>query len=83
VSLASWQNVKFQQSTAYQNFVAENPIINVFLQQMQRAKSRPIIPKYNRLSELGGVIEASLLGKPTPEEAYKRSQQRLELVFSN
>ena len=77
-------NTKSQQSEAYQNFVAENPVVKVFLDQMQWAKSRPIIPQYNRLSEnLGRAIEASLLGKQTPEEALKRSQQRLELIFNN
>jgi multiple sugar transport system substrate-binding protein len=77
-------NTKSQQSKAYQDFVAANPIIKVFLEQMQWAKSRPIIPQYNRLSEnLGRAIEASLLGKQTPEAALRRSQQRLELVFSN
>ena len=76
-------NLKSQQSEAYQKFVAENPVINVFLQQMQWAKSRPIIPNYTRLSEnLGRAIEASLLGKQTPKEALERSQKRLELVFN-
>ncbi|MGL5943851.1 MAG: hypothetical protein ACRC2S_26485 [Waterburya sp.] len=37
-----------------------------------------------RLSEnLGRVIEASLLGKETPEIALERSQQRLELIFGD
>lgn len=77
-------NTKSQQSEAYQNFVGSNPVVQVFLDQMQYAKSRPIIPQYNRLSEnLGRAIEASLLKKQTPEEALKRSQQRLELVFGN
>ncbi|MCC0175988.1 ABC transporter substrate-binding protein [Waterburya agarophytonicola K14] len=77
-------NLKSQQSPGYQEFVAENPVINVFLEQMQWAKSRPIIPQYTRVSEnLGRAIEASLLGKQTPSEALKRSQQRLELVFGN
>ena len=77
-------NTKSQQSQAYQNFVNENPIVKVFLEQMHYAKSRPIIPQYNRLSEnLGRAIEASLLGKQTPVEALKRSQQRLELIFGN
>ncbi len=77
-------NTKSQQSEDYQNFVESNPVVQVFLDQMQWAKSRPIIPQYNRLSEnLGRAIEASLLGKQTPEEALKRSQQRLELVFNN
>jgi multiple sugar transport system substrate-binding protein len=77
-------NIKSQQSPEYQNFVAENPMIQVFLNQMQWAKSRPIIPEYTRLSEnLGRAIEASLLGQETPEAALKRSQQRLELVFAH
>ena len=77
-------NTKSQQSQAYQNFVADNPILQVFLTQMQWAKSRPIIAQYNRLSEnLGRAIEASLLGKETPEEALKRSQQRLDLIFGD
>ena len=77
-------NTKSQQSKVYQDFVNENPIVKVFLEQMHYAKSRPIIPQYNRLSEnLGRAIEASLLGKQTPAEALKRSQQRLELIFGN
>ncbi|MGF1589001.1 MAG: ABC transporter substrate-binding protein [Pleurocapsa sp.] len=77
-------NTKSQQSKSYQNFVSENPVVKVFLEQMQWAKSRPIIPQYNRLSEnLGRAIEASLLGEQTPEEALLRSQQRLELIFGN
>ncbi len=75
-------NIKSQQGEEYQNFVAENPVIKVFLEQMQWAKSRPIIPEYSRLSEnLGRAIEASLLGEQTPEAALKQSQKRLELIF--
>ena len=77
-------NIKSQQGKEYQDFVAKNPVIEVFLKQMQWAKSRPIIPQYTRVSEnLGRAIEASLLGKQTPEEALKRSQKRLELIFGN
>ncbi len=77
-------NLKSQQSEEYQQFVAENPAIEVFLQQMNYARSRPIIAEYTRLSEnLGRAIEASLLRKQTPEAALERSQQRLELVFGD
>jgi multiple sugar transport system substrate-binding protein len=76
-------NLKSQQSAEYQKFVQKNPILNVFLEQMKIARSRPIIPKYTRLSEnLGRAIEASLLGKATPEAALKQSQQRLDLIFN-
>jgi multiple sugar transport system substrate-binding protein len=75
-------NLKSQQSQEYQTFIEDNPLIKIFLDQMQSVRSRPIIPEYSRLSEnLGRAIEASLLGKQTPEEALKKSQQRLELIF--
>ncbi len=74
-------NLKSQQSDTYQQFIQENPVLEVFLQQMQRARSRPIITQYTRLSEnLGRAIEASLLGEQTPEEALTKSQQRLDLI---
>lgn len=76
-------NLKSQQSAEYQKFVQENPILNVFLEQMKVARSRPIIPKYTRLSEnLGRAIEISLLNKATPEEALQQSQKRLDLIFN-
>ena len=75
-------NLKSQQSAEYREYVQKNPVLDVFLSQMKFAKSRPIISKYTRLSEnLGRAIEASLLGKETPEEALKESQQRLDLIF--
>jgi len=77
-------NVSAQQSEAYQEFVEENPVLNVFLDQMKRSQVRPIIPNYSRLSEnFGRAIEASLLGKKEPKEALKASQRRLELIFDN
>jgi multiple sugar transport system substrate-binding protein len=75
-------NLKSQQSQEYQQFIQENPVVKVFLEQMKWARSRPIIAKYNRLSEnLGRAIEASLLGKQTPKQALEESQQRLDLIF--
>ncbi len=76
-------NLKSRQSEAYQDFVQQNPVLEVFLEQMKVARSRPIIPKYTRLSEnLGRAIEASLLGKDSPEAALQKSQQRLDLIFN-
>jgi multiple sugar transport system substrate-binding protein len=74
-------NIKAQQSETYQDFVQENPVLKVFLQQMEWARSRPVIPEYSRLSEnFGRAIEATLLGE-SPQSALAESQQRLELVF--
>jgi multiple sugar transport system substrate-binding protein len=76
-------NLESQQSREYQKFVAENPALKVFLEQMKYARSRPIIPKYSRLSEnLGRAIEASLLNQSSPEDALNRSQERLNLIFA-
>jgi multiple sugar transport system substrate-binding protein len=77
-------NVKAQKSEDYQQFVADNPVLEVFLEQMQFAQVRPIIPNYSRLSEnFGRAIEASLLGKKQPKKALEESQRRLELVFDD
>ena len=77
-------NIKSQASELYQQFVQENPVLQVFLDQMKYTRSRPIIPKYTRLSEnLGRAIEAALLGEQSPEEALQQSQKRLELIFNN
>ncbi|HHP7230894.1 MAG TPA: extracellular solute-binding protein, partial [Xenococcaceae cyanobacterium] len=74
-------NLKSQQSEAYQQFIQENPVLEVFLQQMHWTRSRPVITQYTRLSEnLGRAIEASLLGKKSPQEALAQSQQRLNLI---
>ncbi len=74
-------NLKARQHKAYQEFVAKQPGLKVFLEQMKWARSRPIIPGYSRLSEsLGRAIEASLLGRD-PKVALKASQERLELIF--
>ena len=74
-------NLKSQQSAAYQQYIQENPVLEVFLKQMQWARSRPIITQYTRLSEnLGRAIESVLLEKQTPKAALKKSQERLDLI---
>jgi len=73
-------NIKAQQSPEYQANLQENPVLAVFLQQMQWARSRPIIPGYTKISEnLGRAIEASLLGEKTPKTALEEAQKRLEI----
>ncbi len=70
-------NLKSQKSEKYKEFVEKHQVLKVFLQQMEWARSRPIIPGYTRLSEnLGRAIEASLLGDKNPEEALKEAQKR-------
>lgn len=77
-------NIKAQQSPEYQQFIKENPVIQVFLDQMKVAKSRPIISDYPAISEnLGRGIESSLLGEKTPKQALEESQKRLELSIKN
>ncbi|NJN02975.1 MAG: ABC transporter substrate-binding protein [Leptolyngbyaceae cyanobacterium SL_1_1] len=74
-------NITVRNSDTYQQFVQDNPSLQVFLKQMDWARSRPIIPGYTYLSEnFGRAIEASLLGT-SPEEALKQSQKRLQLIL--
>jgi len=72
-------NIKAENSQSYQAFVKENPVLKVFIEQMQWAFSRPIIANYTILSEnLGRAIESSLLGQANPKESLITSQKRLE-----
>ena len=71
-------NLASRQSKPYQNFIAQQPVMQVFLDQAQHGRSRPIFPGYSRLSDaLGRAIESVLLGKATPEEALRRAEERL------
>lgn len=75
-------NLQVQKNPAYREFVRKSPAVEVFLEQAKFARSRPIFPGYNQISEnLGRAIEAVLLGKSSPVDALKQSQQRLDLVF--
>ncbi|MEG3862569.1 ABC transporter substrate-binding protein [Microcoleus sp. herbarium12] len=74
-------NLKSRQSPTYRNFVEKNPVLQVFLEQMNSARSRPIISGYSRVSEnLGRAIEATLLGR-APQDALKEAQERLTLTL--
>jgi len=75
-------NLKSRASSTYQEFLTKQPLLKVFLEQMKGARSRPIIPEYNRLSEnVGRAIEATLLGE-SPQKALREAQDRLELIFN-
>lgn len=76
-------NIQSRQNPAYLDFVRQQPAAEVFLEQAQYGRSRPVFPGYNRISEsLGRAIEAVLLGKTTPEEALNTAQRRIDLVFN-
>jgi multiple sugar transport system substrate-binding protein len=75
-------NLKSRTSEPYQAFKAKQPAVDVFLSQAKYGRSRPIFPGYNRISDnLGRAIEATLLGRRSPEAALQDSQQRLDLIF--
>jgi len=75
-------NLKSRESSVYQKFIAQQPAVAVFLQQMAVARSRPVFPGYARVSEnLGRALEATLLGQSPPAEALEASQRRLDLIF--
>ncbi|MDB9304339.1 MULTISPECIES: ABC transporter substrate-binding protein [Cyanophyceae] len=75
-------NLKSRQDAQYQEFVKKLPPVQVFLDQAEHGRSRPIFPGYNRISDsLGRAIESVLLSQNTPEQALKITQQRLDLIF--
>lgn len=75
-------NLKSRESPKYQDFVKKTPQVKVFLDQAKYGRSRPIFPGYNRISgSVGRAIESVLLGKSSPTESLKATQQRLDLIF--
>jgi len=76
-------NIKSSQSEAYQKYLAQKPVLKVFLEQMKWAGHRPIIAGYSRLSEsLGRAIEAVLLGE-SPKKALQKAQDRIEVIWDS
>lgn len=76
-------NTAVRDDPAYQKFMADNPLLQVFLDQMDWAKSRPIGPGYSNLSEnFGRAIEAALLGE-SPRKALEAAQRRLSLIWGS
>ncbi|MBE9102576.1 ABC transporter substrate-binding protein [Vacuolonema iberomarrocanum] len=76
-------NLRSRESQRYQDFIAQQPSVDVFLEQAPHGRSRPIFPGYSRISEnLGRAIEAVLLGEATPEAALEEAQRRLNLILN-
>lgn len=75
-------NLKSRQSKEYQAYLKKHPTAKIFLEQAQYGRSRPVFAGYSRVSQsIGRAMEAVLLGKSSPQEALKESQQRLDLIF--
>lgn len=74
-------SLKARENPDYQAYIATQPVLNVFLEQMPSARSRPNIPGYARLSEnLGKAIEESLLTHSS-EASLQKAQRRLDLIW--
>lgn len=75
-------NLKSRQSPAYQAYVAQQPALNVFLEQAKYGRSLPVSPSSNRiLDSVGRAIESTLLQGSSPETALQTSQARLNLIL--
>ncbi|PIG91177.1 ABC transporter substrate-binding protein [Gloeocapsopsis sp. IPPAS B-1203] len=75
-------NLKARENEQYKAFATEQPAVQVFLDQAQYGRSRPIFPGYSRVSEnIGRALEAVLLRKSSPTESLQAAQQRLNLIF--
>ncbi|RMH63997.1 MAG: ABC transporter substrate-binding protein, partial [Cyanobacteria bacterium J003] len=74
-------NERVQTNDRYQAFVAQQPALRVFLDQMAAAQARPNFRGYARFSQTRGrAIESVLLGKLTPKAAVETAEQRWQLM---
>jgi multiple sugar transport system substrate-binding protein len=66
----------------YQAFLAENPFIKVYNEQMPAGRTRPSIPQYPGLSQiLGKYIEAALYGKLPSKEALDKAAAEVNRIL--
>lgn len=74
-------NEQVRLNDRYQAFLAQQPTLAVFLDQMATARARPNFRGYARFSQtLGRAIESVLLGKSTPKAAVETAEQRWQLM---
>ncbi|ATS17467.1 ABC transporter substrate-binding protein [Thermostichus lividus] len=68
-------------SDRYQAFLATQPTLKVFLEQLPTAQARPNFRGYARFSQnVGRAIESVLLQKATPTAAVKTAESRWQLM---
>ncbi|MBF4631567.1 ABC transporter substrate-binding protein [Clavibacter michiganensis subsp. phaseoli] len=65
-------NTKTEASDTYSAYLEENPLIQVFVDQLDYARSRPSVSNYAEVSAaLGAELEKAMLLKESPEDALK------------
>ncbi|HAN46903.1 MAG TPA: ABC transporter substrate-binding protein [Cyanobacteria bacterium UBA8156] len=74
-------NRKAIASPRYRQYLASQPAMGVFLEQMNVGNSRPLAPFYPRLSAaLGRAIESVLLQRQTPDQALAIAQRTVSAL---
>lgn len=64
------------ESAKYKDFLAKNPFIKTYSDQMMYGKARPSIPEYVKISDyLGKEIEKVLYGKSSAKEALDKADK--------
>lgn len=72
-------NVDTAQTETFQEFIAEDPRMQVFVDQLEYAKARPSILAYSGISAaLSTEIEKALLGRVTPQEALTAAASKAQ-----
>lgn len=66
----------------YRAFLAKNPFMRVYAEQMEVGRTRPSIPEYPAVSAtLGKYLEAALYGKYSSHEALERAAREVNEVL--
>jgi multiple sugar transport system substrate-binding protein len=69
-------------SADYQRYLAANPFMKVYVDQMAVGRTRPSLPEYPALSAtLGKYLEAALYGKYGPAESLTRAAKEVDALM--
>jgi multiple sugar transport system substrate-binding protein len=68
-------NIETAKNATWKSFLAKNPRIKVFADELAYANSRPSIDAYGAISDaLSAELEKAMLLKQSPEEALKNAE---------
>lgn len=82
--LPEYNRISARKDVVESNFVEENPIYQVFIQETVNSKSRPVVTQWQQIQTyMGDAFASVILGEATPQEALDKYAKLTEELLAN
>ncbi|QQO10827.1 sugar ABC transporter substrate-binding protein [Breznakiella homolactica] len=82
--LAEYNRISARRDTVESDFVKENPIYSVFVQETVNSKSRPVVTQWQQIQTyLGDAFASVILGEYSPQQALDKYAKLSEELIAN